>query len=57
MALPHCHVAVHLMLDELVAGKISISLVGAGPAELLLMKSVSEEKQGRHSRKLLTFKT
>ena len=45
-------VAVHLMLDELVAVKISISVVGAGAAELLLMKSVSEEKQGRHSRKL-----
>ena len=30
------------MLDELVAVKISISVVGAGPAELLLMKSVSE---------------
>ena len=40
------------MLDELVAGKISVSLVGAGTAELLLMKSVSEEKQGRHSRNL-----
>ena len=50
----YCHImiAVHLMLDELVAVKISISVVGAGPAELLLMKSVSEEKQGRHSRKL-----
>ena len=47
MALPHCHVAVHLMLDELVAGKISISLVGAGPAELLLMKSVSGVEKSR----------
>ena len=45
-------VAVHLMLDELVAVKISFSIVRAGAAELLLMKSVSEEKQGRHSRKL-----
>ena len=35
------------MLDELVAGKISISLVGAGPAELLLMKSVSGVEKSR----------
>ena len=35
------------MLDELVAGKISISLVGAGTAELLLMKSVSGVEKSR----------
>ena len=40
------------MLDELVAGKISTSPEAAGPAALLLMKSVSEKKQGRNSRKL-----
>ena len=36
----HCLLDVHLMWEELAVVRISISLVGAGPGELLLMKLV-----------------